>query len=195
MEINRFKNFLIRRVGVPMDFCDLPIGDMQRDDENRQVLDWFQGLAENLEKASFFDEPVQLILKGVFGSGKTRLACGLLTAAAWGWQKRQHSHYYPQFMYGSALGRYRFDTGVDDWADTLEFLERSCFLVIDDAFRGPGYKGEQDFLEYLLDRRVGNRLSTVLTTNEKPDNMGSERFSKSFIKCFQLHTLPSRDWR
>jgi len=131
--------------------------------------------------------PIYVYLSGKLGSGKTRLAAWLLAQhymhvveSRTGATGRQ-----PLFTSAAALTELRFrQTGEEDLerAGKLEQVFHGSFLVIDDLARIPGYKGEEAFLERVVEERYNAELSTVLTGNAKTGVFG-ERFA-DFLTYF-----------
>lgn len=128
------------------------------------------------------------IIKGPFGSGKTRLACWLLEQAARAkWlgllphPTQVGTSPWPMFVEGSYLVDLRFDN--KDNSDTRQrVLGGAAFVVLDDPFRSSGNRGHDTWVEGIIEMRWMRGLHTVVTRNLNKDSK-SDRF-EDFLKNF-----------
>lgn len=140
-----------------------------------------------------------LVLTGPFGVGKTRLAVWLLRRAFEFLRGRAASSVgFPRFFRSTDLAELRFGrsfSGPEDEEDRREeardALERSPFVVIDDIGRSAGYRGEELYLETVVEKRFDAELGTVLTANKLPTE---GRFA-DFIRYFEEVPLVGRSHR
>jgi DNA replication protein DnaC len=142
---------------------------------------------------------LSVILTGAFGVGKTRLAVWLLRRAFEFLRTRAASSVgFPRFFRATDLADLRFGRNFsapedeeDRRAEARDALERAPFVVIDDIGRVSGYRGEELYLETVVERRYEGELATVLTANQLP---ADGRFA-DFIKYFEEIPLLGRSHR
>ena len=200
---------LTRVCGVPVRFAGLDLGDMEDrgDDDYRESLNKIAKVGGHLYESRGLAE-VFLFMSGAFGAGKTRAACWLLDRFYRGVRDQPEEEqmgfggFPPFFISAKAMGKFRFSTlmdAPDDEAAVAEYqgrrerLFKSRFLVIDDANRLAGQKGEFEFLEEVVEERWNNLRSTVITTSSGPDEYPA-RFA-DFVKTFERVTFPVESFR
>jgi len=179
----------ITRTGCPRVFADLDVSDMEGDAAYQRVLIHVGNLAEErLASRDFLRRPIFLRFTGAFGSGKTRLACWTLRHAYLGMLPICNAAVNPLFVKASDLVELRFQKRFgeadedDERASAVrDRLFSSAFLVIDDVSRVAGYRGEELFVEHVVERRWEDLRSTVLTMNS--NNSLSVRFA-DFLNYF-----------
>ena len=196
-----FARRLADRCGVPRRFAALELEDMDDygDRAYRKMLEKLRGIGEELREGR--GVPLYLYLCGKLGSGKTRAAAWLLgqfylhvLGARATLSGRQ-----PLFISAAKLVDFRFRRNWEDeedaerWEMVREQLFRSSFLVIDDVSRIAGYKGEEAFLERVVEERYNEELSVVLTGNAGDGDFG-ERF-RDFLAYFEEVALVGRTRR
>jgi DNA replication protein DnaC len=186
-----------RATGAPRRFAALELGDMDRDG-NEAVLDSLAELGDRLAAGDLAE--VFALLLGTFGVGKTRAAVWLL--------RRAYEHLaplslcgldFPRFFRATDLAELRFKKhfgGEDEEEDRREeardALERCPLVVVDDVHRVVGYKGEEVFLESVVEKRYDAELATVLTANELPAE--GTRFA-DFLRYFRTYPIGGRSHR
>jgi DNA replication protein DnaC len=186
----------VRTSGVPRRFAQLDHGEIDR--RGNEVA--FEQLDEIADRVAAGDgQDLHLVLTGDFGVGKTRIAVWLLRRAFdWFAPLTRDGADFPRFFAAADLAdlRFRSYSGPDDEEDrrdeAREALVRSPFVVIDDVGRVSGYKGEELYLESVVEERWNDgRLATVLTMNELPRE---GRFA-DFLKYFEDVPLVGRSHR
>jgi DNA replication protein DnaC len=190
-EIGKF----VRTTGAPGRFARMKVEDLDRDG-NEASIARLEELATEIVDGGV----VSVVLEGPFGTGKTRLAVYLL------WQaygarlgKRDSALDFPRFFRATDLAELRFGrsfSAPEDDEDRRDFdrlaLERAPFVVIDDVGRVSGYKGEEVYIETIVEKRFdAGDLSTVLTMNQMPTE---GRFS-DFLAYFETVPLLGRSHR
>lgn len=168
---------------------------------------------DDLATGRFLERPRFLQLAGPFGTGKTRAATWLLVQACLGVRRRPRgvtsgwtgASLLPYFARAAELNDYRFvgfgrgDDGGDQRESVRERIFRTPFLVLDDLGRLAGNRGEEAFVERVVEERFDAELSTVITSNVKPTVAGEApdglpaRFA-DFLRQFECVPLvgPSR---
>jgi DNA replication protein DnaC len=165
--------------------------------ENSAAVERVEELGADLAGGGARD--ASLVLTGPFGVGKTRLAVWLLRRAFEFLRGRAGSSVgFPRFFRSTDLAELRFGrsfSGPEDEEDrkteSRDALERSPFVVIDDISRLAGYRGEELYLETVVEKRFDAELGTVLTANKLP---GEGRFA-DFIRYFEEIPLVGRSHR
>jgi hypothetical protein len=172
-------------------------------------LDWGEAATDVAEVLALGDRlakgeerDVSVALTGAFGVGKTLLAVHLLRRAwdFWFWSPRSTSRLdFPRFFRATDLAELRFKRnfgGEDDEEDRRggerEALARAPLVVIDDVQRVAGYRGEEVYLETVLERRHDDRLATVLTANRLPED--DTRFA-DFLRYFEVFPINGESHR
>lgn len=181
-------------LGIPSEFSGeslegMDFGIYQGGDRLRAALVSLRGM---LERGKYFAFPVFLLFDGGYGVGKTRAACHLLEAAYKGFKLKRasrSSNVRPQFLRASKASRSRFD---DDSVEKL-MCEESPFLVLDDVNRIAGYKGEESFVEDVVEERRDAGLSTLITINTPLEQIEG-RFG-SYLKTFTHIRFSAPDQR
>lgn len=162
----------LRTTGAPRGFARLQLSEMDATGNEER----FARVREVGAKLSTWPtvEWFPLLLTGAFGVGKTRIATWLLRKAfeAWG-PRAQEGPRFPRFFSAADLANLRFKSFAaedeEDQRDLLrDALEHSPVLVIDDVGRISGYKGEELYLESVVERRFNAERTTILTLNEVP---------------------------
>lgn len=171
---------LVMGCNVPIRYAGMSVDTMNYGEsvEYRAILARIKQLGVELaELHACLKRPVFLCLKGSFGTGKTRSAVWLLRQAYLG---VKHMSQAPYFMTSAQLVDVRFERRGSDEADDpinerRDRAFRSPFLVLDDVARFSGFRGEQDFVERVVDERFNAGRSTVLTSNARDGDL-PERF-------------------
>lgn len=216
-ELSKF----LSRTFCPRKFARLEVRDMypNSDREYRAALRRVEGIGERLSSRDFLRDPVFTLLTGVFGSGKTRAACWLLRAAFEGLGGVARggnaetgepatvvpTAMAPLFIRAAQLAELRFrslsredEAGEEeDRREALrDRLDSASLLVIDDVTRVAGYRGEEHFVESVIERRWEADRSVVLTGNldGEADESGrpvaglTPRF-RDFLRYFEVVRL------
>lgn len=180
----------LRTTTAPRRFAPLDLADFDRAG-NEDALEWVEALGVVLAAEGLLvgRRDLSLAFVGGFGTGKTRLAVWLLRRA---WEgdlgTRNSAIQFPRFFAASALGdlRFRSHSAPEDEEDSRsrdrDALERCPLVVIDDVGRLAGYKGEERFLEAVVEKRHDALLSTILTANELPKEGRFADFLRYFTK-------------
>lgn len=184
---------LIKNCGIPRDFATTSLDEMDFSIYNPVIEVAVRNLDEKLRSGTFRSEPEFLLFDGEYGNGKTRTACHLVEAAYRGYLDNPAARgdvLRPYFVMASEAARVRFD----DDSDLHPYMHDSVFLAFDDINRLAGYKGEQEFIETIIERRYYRGLSTVITVNGYLESV-SGRLG-SFLKQFsRLHYADAPDQR
>lgn len=115
------------------------------------------------------------LVVGPFGTGKTLIAVRMLAAAYVGLKasgRKLGAVEVPLFVKAREATEVRFiKSGIpEDEADEAEALRERIFgtrfLVLDDLGRIAGYKGEEEFLERVIESRYENELVTAVTASK-----------------------------
>lgn len=186
----------IRTTGAPSRLARLELAEMDPA-KNEKRLRLLARIGEELEGGGRSD--LALILTGPFGVGKTRVAVWLLRRAYERWRPKATSTLdFPRFFRSTDLAELRFGRSYsapedeeDRKAAARDALERAPFVVIDDIGRVAGYRGEELYLESVVERRFENERATVLTANKLP----SEGRFADFIRNFEEIPLVGRSHR
>lgn len=186
--------------GAPRRFADVRIENLEPG-ENAEIFALVRELGRAFAE-DFEGRPVSTefaVLLGTFGTGKTTLATWLLRRSWEYWAPKSTSSLdFPRFFRISDLAELRFRKhfDVDDDEDRREesrrALECAPVVVIDDVHRVAGYRGEEVFLESVVEKRYDNELSTILTANEMPAE--DSRFA-DFLKYFRIFPLVGESHR
>ena len=188
---------VVRSCGVPRQFASLDLASMHDggDPVYRTTLDRVESIAEELStKTVSRRKPVFLHLQGTFGSGKTRASTWLIRNAYLGMSRTQgglaRSENLPFFISAAQLVELRFGRNLqedeeveDERLARQRRLFSSRFLVIDDLGRLVGFRGEERYLERVIEERWNDCLSTVLTSSSKNEAF-AERF-QDYLKYFE----------
>lgn len=189
VDVNRF----VLATGAPRAFADLELDDMDVSPDNARAFERVRALGDALEAGALAvpgKPSLDLILEGAFGSGKTRLAVWLLRRAyAHRGRRRLRQSAFPRFAHATEAVELRFaqrygEPDEDELrrAEIRECLARSPLVVLDDVGRVSGYKGEEMYLETIVERRWNDGLSTILTMNARP--AVNSRFA-DFLRYFE----------
>jgi DNA replication protein DnaC len=186
----------VETTGAPRRLVDLELGTMDWS-ENPEVFEDLHELGKSLGVGDLKD--VFVLLLGTFGVGKTRIATWLLRRA---WDhlapKSTSGLDFPRFFRVSDLAELRFrkhygeDEDEDRREEARSALERCPLVVIDDVHRVAGYRGEEVFLEGVVEKRYDAELSTILTANELPRE--ETRFA-DFLRYFRTYPIGGRSHR
>lgn len=159
--------------------------------EAGEVVDDVLALGDRLSRG--MDRDASVALTGSFGVGKTLLAVFLLRRSWEFWAPRSTSGLdFPRFLRATDLAELRFrrnfdaDDEEDRREEAREALARSPLVVIDDVQRVAGYRGEEVYLESVIERRYDDRLATVLTANLLPSD--DSRFA-DFLRYFEVFPI------
>lgn len=182
--------------GAPRRLAELELGDMDWD-ENRDVFEEIGQVGIRFERGQVADSSILLL--GTFGVGKTRLATWLLRKA-WGYfaERSTSTLDFPRFFRISDLAELRFkkhydaDEDEDRAEEARAAIASSPLVVIDDVHRVAGYRGEEVYLEGVVEKRYDAELSTILTANELPEE--GSRFS-DFIRYFRTYPIGGKSHR
>lgn len=193
MERNRK---FVETTGAPRRLAGLDLAEMDRVG-NVEVLRALEDLGRDLAAGKVDD--VFVLLLGTFGVGKTRIATWLLRMAWDFLAPRSTSGLdFPRFFRVSDLADLRFkkhfgeDEDEDRRDEARRALELAPLVVIDDVHRVAGYKGEEVFLEGVVEKRYDAELSTILTANELPGE--GTRFA-DFLRYFKTYPIGGRSHR
>jgi len=203
-ELSKF----LPRTACPRKFARLDLDGMRpgASGDYLAALDQIAAIGETLRSRRFLSEPVFLLLSGPFGSGKTRAACWLLLQAYLGvTEGRCPPGFAPLFIRVPQLADLRFRAlggGAEEGEDeerrgaVRDRLDSCSLLVIDDVARVAGYRGEEQFVESVVERRWEDERSVILTGNVdgEADASGkrlpglSPRF-RDFLRYFEVAAL------
>lgn len=194
MQADEERGKFIRVTGAPARFARLRFEDMDSLG-NEASLSKAVKVAACLQDG----ERVSLVICGPFGTGKTRVAVWLLRNAWDACRKLVTSTLdFPRFFRAPDLAELRFGrsfSAPEDEEDRKDAdrtaLDRAPVVVIDDVGRVSGYKGEELFIEAVVEKRYDADLSTILTMNEVPRE---GRFA-DFLDYFEELTLAGRSHR
>jgi DNA replication protein DnaC len=181
-----------RVTGAPIRLARLKLGTITAR-ESPLYREALERLAEVAAALYDGDLDVNLVLTGDFGVGKTRVAVHLLrfaydailptTSEMW---------HFPRFFTARAVVELRFArsySSPEDEEDAREAdreaLRRSPLVVIDDVGRIAGYKGEETYVEAIVEDRYENERATILTFNQMPTE---GRFA-DFLRYFEEVSL------
>lgn len=185
---------LINRMRAPRVHSKLafvPTSEMEDggNDQYREALEFIESEAVRLANPQTWESEsnASFMFVGNFGTGKTRLAVKLMAHAYVGIKTlgRIGRIGTPLFIKAKDLGelRFSFSNLPEDDAQRLQALRaevhESPFLVLDDIGRIVGYKGEEEFLERVIEHRYENELTTVVTASKS--NFESQRL-KDFLE-------------
>lgn len=197
MQRDRIRKF-VETSGAPRRLAALELDEMDRS-ENGEIIGEIAEIGDRL--AGGTSGEVFALLLGTFGVGKSRLATWLLRRSWEYWAPMSSSGLdFPRFFRISDLADLRFKKhfGGDDDEDEARrdearaALERSPLVVVDDVHRVAGYRGEEVYLESVVERRYDAELSTVLTANELPAE--GSRFA-DFLRYFRTFPLIGKSFR
>lgn len=166
---------LASRMRAPRKFAALAAvsaDEMEDDDRDayRAALDRVEQIAAEFE----LGELRSLIFSGSFGTGKTRLAVRLLGAAYRGLKMKKvalKDNAVPMFIKATELVEMRFnfrdapEDEIDERALLRDRAFNAVFIVLDDIGRIAGYKGEEEFIERVIEHRYENDLPTLVTAS------------------------------
>jgi hypothetical protein len=197
----------VTRTACPRKFARLDLDGMRHGGAGNYLaaLDQIAVIGEALLCRRYLTDPVFLLLSGPFGSGKTRAACWLLLQAYLGAiDGRCPPGFAPLFirvpqladLRFRALGDGREDEDEDHRAALRDRLSDCALLVIDDVARVAGYRGEEQYVENIVERRWEDERSIILTGNVdgEADASGkrlpglSPRF-RDFLRYFEVIAL------
>lgn len=174
MENDKFESNLVKYCGIPKRYIKLELNEMEdyEDVNYRRQLDKISEVGSNFLEGRGL--PVYIFLHGKFGVGKTRSAVWMLKQLYRYLIEKRKCPIRPLFIKASDLGEYRFqrkwvdDDNYDEICRT-EKVRKQLFegplLVVDDVARIANYKGEWEFLEYVVERRYDDELSVILTSS------------------------------
>lgn len=175
-----------RVTGAPLRLARLRFADLEcSDDLYRDALERLAEVATELRSGAL----PNLVLSGPFGTGKTRIATHLLRMYfeasrfevydAWQWPRFFTARDVAELRFARAYG------GAEDEEDAKEVdrdaLRRSPLVAIDDLGRIAGYRGEETFVESVVERRYEAEFGTILTMNTVPTE---GRFA-DFLRYFE----------
>lgn len=171
-ELSKF----LGRTHCPRKFARLGIEGMRAggDAGYLSALDRIAEIGDLLRSRAFLGAPVCVVVSGPFGSGKTRAACWLLLQAFLGvLDGRCPPGFAPLFIRVPQLAELRFRSfsgdadGEDEDSRALlrERLDTCSLLLVDDVSRVAGYRGEEQFVENVIERRWEDNRSVILTGN------------------------------
>lgn len=187
--------------GCPRKFADLPIEGMVGDPAYTTVLEKLKRVAaEDLRTGAHRAKPVFVKIGGPFGSGKTRMVVYMLAEAYLGMGRIGNSARIPMFLRAADLTDLRFtrmdeaEEGDDDRREVRrERLFTAELLVIDDLTRIAGYRGEEHWVERVIERRWEADRSTILTLNSRESSL-NPRF-EDFLKYFDTYVFAGSSHR
>jgi DNA replication protein DnaC len=185
-ELSKF----LGRTKCPRKFARLDLDSMHEGSSEDYIsaLKQISRVGQKLRSREFLSDPIHLLISGPFGSGKTRAACwllrvayeGLLAARSSGNEKLGEPATVvpvglaPLFIRVPQLAdlRFRSLSGRDDESEDeeqrgllRERLDTCSLLLIDDVARVAGYRGEEQFVESVVERRWEDNRSVILTGN------------------------------
>jgi DNA replication protein DnaC len=156
-------------------------------DAYRVALDRLAEVGTDLVNARTSE--INLVLTGAFGTGKTRIAVHLLRFAYDAILPTTSGEFdFPRFFTARDVAELRFSRSYsapedeeDAKALAREALRIAPLVVIDDVGRISGYRGEELFVEGVVEKRYENERGTILTFNELPTE---GRFA-DFLRYFE----------
>ena len=189
----------VRRTNVPRRLAELDLKDMNcPDPDYAEAIGEVERALERLVDPG--EPPTFLKLRGAIGGGKTRAAVWLL--------RELYAASYPicgatcpLFLRASALVDLRFralsprdDDEEEDRREVLRGrLESASLVVLDDVARVEGFRGEEHYVERVIETRVDLDRPTILTLNSV-DGL-SARFRDLLEEFESVVLAPERSFR
>jgi hypothetical protein len=127
------------------------------------------------EAAEAMDDSTRnwVVLHGVYGTGKTSLACALVNRVLQ--QERQAVYYRLSKLFSEIQSRYSRDESETEYAGSLDELKQHLYtvplLVIDEMRMEGESTDKRQIMQDLLRERRANRAATIVTTNETPEQL------------------------
>lgn len=191
--VDKLTRALVIRCNVPLIFAPLELEDMRDDGDAvyRVAITQLAKIGDELADAK--PKPKFIYLRGIYGTGKTRVAAWLVRRAYPRVAFRSSSE-VPYFITSSSLADVRFEqrVGPNDECDHPSNERRwrafhAPLLAIDDVGRFVGFRGEQEFIERVIDERIMAGRSTVVTSNLRDEEL-PDRF-REVLGTFTQITL------
>jgi chromosomal replication initiation ATPase DnaA len=155
------------------------------------------GGIDGLRKAAACDPLKNIVIQGVTGSGKTRIACSILRELITS-GRSDGKHYW--FMSAYRFIYEMLDTMGRDGGRKLDIVDRYAkydLLVIDDLGFDDESKWATGQFYALIDMRVNEGLPTIITTNVKPEDLARDLGARiaSRLAGMDIFVLPFTDYR
>jgi len=196
----------IRTTKCPRTFARYKLQDMGGDEDYRAVREKIREIGERLREYAVEDPdaiPIFLSIRGNWGVGKTRMATWLLRQVYAGMRDRRSNYggRAPLYLSATRAAELRFRNyahiSEDPQEEDAEVLRgrlfTSAFLVLDDVGRVAGYKGEEQYIQRIVEERWQEGKSTVLTISSVDDVL-SPRF-RDFLREFMNVIIPGESRR
>lgn len=155
------------------------------------------GGIDGLRKAAACDPFRSIVIQGVTGSGKTRIACSIMRELIQSGRSDGKRFWF--------MSAYRFiyemlDTMGHDGGRKLDIVDRYAkydLLVIDDLGFDDESKWATGQFYALIDMRVNEGLPTIITTNVKPEDLARDLGARiaSRLAGMDIFALPFSDYR
>lgn len=156
--------------GCPTRHCEATV------EENPKWMGWYATAAAATGTGCL------LILCGDRGSGKTQLATELVRDARMRRDKAKYTTSIDFFL--SLREAFRSDKEAPTERKAMEPFVTPKLLVIDEIHERGGSEWEDRMLRYVIDKRYGDRLDTVVIGNLRPEAL-FEQLGKSVRSRFE----------